>query len=241
MRQAVHDIYGLSANSPFVRSFLPSFCPFAPFTFILASFSFLLCRSHTLILPSPILELTESQNVRGLASPAPPGKEHNPHDQIPLFFTKVGPFSNPQETYSFYSLPFCKASTNKAELSPGFEGKGGEKHGTGGLGNSMSGVRRESSPYDVTFMDNIPYRQLCEVTLGSEELKQLKEAVHNGYYFEMMIEDLPMWGYLGEIEGEDLLLGESDASHTYLYPHLHFTIGTNQDKIVKASVHTSER
>tara|TARA_B110000305_G_C19142524_1_gene494184 strand:- start:329 stop:739 length:411 start_codon:yes stop_codon:yes gene_type:complete len=71
-------------------------------------------------------------------------------------------------------------------------------------------------------------------------VQKFKEGVHDSYYFEMLIEDLPMWGYLGEIEGEDIIMGEGENSRTYLYPHLHFTIGTNQNKIVKASVHTSE-
>ena len=32
--------------------------------------------------------------------------------------------------------------------------------------------------------------------------------MHQDYFFEFFVEDLPMWGYVGEIIGEDLLLGE---------------------------------
>lgn len=57
----------------------------------------------------------------------------------------------------------------------------------------------------------------------------------------MYIEDLPMWGYVGEIENEDLILGEGEESKTFLYPHLHFRIGTNSNKIVAVELTTEEQ
>ena len=47
-----------------------------------------------------------------------------------------------------------------------------------------------------------------------------------------------MWGYVGEIAGEDLVLGEIEGSRTYLFPHLHFKLGVNGDNIVSANVYT---
>lgn len=38
-------------------------------------------------------------------------------------------------------------------------------------------------------------------------------AIEDDYYFEMFIEDLPMWGYIGEVEGEELLLGHMETAH----------------------------
>ena len=40
-----------------------------------------------------------------------------------------------------------------------------------------------------------------------------------------------MWGYIGEVEGEDLLLGHLETARRYLYPHLHFSIGYNVDQV----------
>ena len=31
------------------------------------------------------------------------------------------------------------------------------------------------------------------------QIKELKNAIENDYFFEMFIDDLPMWGYLGEV------------------------------------------
>ncbi len=65
------------------------------------------------------------------------------------------------------------------------------------------------------------------------------KAIENDYYFEMFIEDLPMWGYVGEVEGEDVLLGHLETGRRYLYPHLHFSIGYNEDQVVSVNVSTN--
>ena len=87
-------------------------------------------------------------------------------------------------------------------------------------------------------MDNVDWRLLCKQQLTAEQVNQLKEAIHNNWFFEMFIEDLPMWGYIGDIAGEDLILGELESSRTYLFPHLHFRIGVNDNKIVAVSLST---
>lgn len=58
----------------------------------------------------------------------------------------------------------------------------------------------------------------------------------------MLIDDLPMWGYIGEVVHEEFLLGKSiQGARVYLYPHLHFTIGYNGDSIVTANVTTDAK
>jgi len=70
----------------------------------------------------------------------------------------------------------------------------------------------------------------------------LKDAVEDDYFFEMFIDELPMWGYLGEVVHEEFLLGKSiQGARVYLYPHLHFTIGFNNDQIVTANVTTDPK
>lgn len=70
---------------------------------------------------------------------------------------------------------------------------------------------------------------------------KFKEAIHNNYFFEMFVEDLPMWGYVGDFVNEDLLMGEVEGSKTYLFPHLQFHLGFNNDQIVSAKVTTDVR
>jgi hypothetical protein len=106
------------------------------------------------------------------------------------------------------------------------------------LGESIVGDRRESSPYEVSYGDTVDWRLLCKRHLMPKDLVAFKEAIHNNYFFEMFVEDLPMWGYVGDAEFEDLIQGEVKGSKVYLFPHLHFSLGHNNNKIVSAKVTT---
>ena len=110
------------------------------------------------------------------------------------------------------------------------------------LGESMAGDRRESSPYVVKYGQDVKDRVLCNLKLESDDLKKLKDAIANSFFFEMYVEDLPMSGFLGDLEDEDvvaqdLMMSGADG-RTYLFPHLQFTFGMNKNKIVSARVRT---
>jgi Endomembrane protein 70 len=109
------------------------------------------------------------------------------------------------------------------------------------LGEHIVGDRRETSPYEITFQDSVDWRLLCKKTLRKDELQRFKDVIHDNYFFEMFIEDLPMWGYVGDAMDEDIIIGEVDGSKTYLFPHLHFYLGYNEDQIVAAKVTTDVR
>lgn len=70
----------------------------------------------------------------------------------------------------------------------------------------------------------------------------MKSAIEDDYFFEMFLDDLPMWGYVGEVTHEEFLLGKSiQGARVYLYPHLHFSIGFNNDQIVSVNVTTDPK
>ena len=55
----------------------------------------------------------------------------------------------------------------------------------------------------------------------------------------MFVEDLPMWGYIGDSNEGDIILNEVDgAGKIFLFPHLHFSLGYNEGRIVSAKVTT---
>eukprot|EP00980_Cylindrotheca_fusiformis_P021022 scaffold8048_cov61-Cylindrotheca_fusiformis.AAC.1 len=99
------------------------------------------------------------------------------------------------------------------------------------FGESLVGDRRETSPYEISFLENVDWRLLCKKLLKKEDLQKLKDAIHNTYFFEMFVEDLPMWGYIGEVANEDILVGEVEGNTTHLLTHLHFTLGHNNGQI----------
>lgn len=152
------------------------------------------------------------------------GPHYAAHEPLQVIANKVGPFNNPSETYEYYSLPFCSRSKKKRRED---------------FGERLVGDRKVVSPYEVTFLDNVPWRLLCEQSFSRAELQVFTSAIENDYYFEMFIEDLPMWGYVGEVEGEDVLLGHLETVRRYIYPHLHFSIGYNADQVVSVNVSTN--
>ncbi len=157
------------------------------------------------------------------------------------------------EKYRYYSLPLCEIHSTKEEEEEAArkenlkvnrlagEARVGAIEHRQHLGESIVGDRRETSPFEITFSDSVGLRLLCEKTLSSDELKKFKDAIHNNYIFEMFVEDLPMWGHFGDFQNENIVMGEVEGSHTYLFPHLHFTLETNDNQIVAAKVTTDVR
>lgn len=153
------------------------------------------------------------------------GPRYAEHEVVKLLVNKVGPFNNPSETYEYFSLPFCSKNKKKVHEYA--------------FGERLVGNRKVVSPYDVTFLDPVPWRFACDRAYSKSELQMFTKAIENDYYFEMFVEDLPMWGYIGEVEGEDVLLGHLETVRRYIYPHLHFSIGYNVDQIVSVNVSTN--
>lgn len=172
-----------------------------------------------------------------------------------IFLTAVNdfdrPFNNPTETYRYYSMPFCHTHSSVEEeqrialeenvelqLEHNSEKRMGALRHRLRMGESLVGDRRETAPYEVTFMDSVEWRLLCKKELDQDDLTKLKDAIHDNYFFEMFVEDLPMWGYIGDVANEDIIMGEVEGSKTFLFPHLHFYLGYHDDQIVAARVTT---
>lgn len=174
------------------------------------------------------------------------GKVYKNKDEVHIIVNSVGPFNNPTEKYRYYSLPFCEIHDE--------HGKEGAVRHNQRLRESISGDRRESSPYVVNYGVNVPDRTLCTMQYVSDDIKRFKTAIENSYFFEMYVEDLSMWGFFGDIKGEDVIA--QDVGHlaeytggfesstsvgegvTLLFPHLDFSFGMNGGKIVSATVTT---
>jgi len=190
---------------------------------------------------------TYSARIRRVKS----GKIYEQHENVNVVVNKVGPFNNPTETYRYYSLPLCHEHSTEeeesdaafeqdVEVAHNFKGEkqvGAQKHKQR-LGESIVGDRRESSPYEVSYDDSVEWRLLCKKHMLPSDIQKLKDAIHNNYFFEMFVEDLPMWGYIGDVSDEDILGEIMDSSKTFLFTHLNFIIGHNNNQVVSAKVTT---
>ena len=77
------------------------------------------------------------------------------NEEVTLWLNKIGPFHNPQETYKFYTLPFCKP-----------EGEFHEQTKYAGIGEVLEGNSLVHSAMHMKFPIDVPKTQLCSQTLS---------------------------------------------------------------------------
>lgn len=105
-----------------------------------------------------------------------------------MWLNKVGPYANPQETYSYYSLPFCR---------PAKEPQPSSKHS--GIGQILEGNEFVNSGIDVQFGKDTPRTELCVASLDEAAAREFQDAVRRHYWYQMYLDDLPIWGMVGEV------------------------------------------
>jgi len=121
-------------------------------------------------------------------------------EEILLWVNKVGPYRNPQETYKYYTLPYCRPPQ---DVESRFEG----------LGEALQGYELIQSDMKVYFKRDVPESTLCEKTLNAEEVEKFKVAVKNQYWYQLFMDDLPIWGMVGEA------VPDGGEEKLYLYTH----------------------
>jgi len=144
--------------------------------------------------------------------------KYAPGEEVIIWMNTVGPYHNRQETYEYYSLPFCKG--HKKTIS--------HYHET--LGEALQGVELEFSGLDVKFKEDVSLTQFCSVKLTPANYDAFSYAIRHRYWYQMYIDDLPVWGIVGEKNEDDVL---------YMWTHKKFEIGYNGDQIVEINL-TSE-
>ncbi len=65
------------------------------------------------------------------------GKRYSDTDSVPFYVNKIGPYSNPSESYEYYSLPFCPPE----EVH--------HKHAS--IGEDFTGDHKMNARYDIRF------------------------------------------------------------------------------------------
>ncbi|KAB7494469.1 Transmembrane 9 superfamily member 1 [Armadillidium nasatum] len=134
---------------------------------------------------------------------------------ILLYVNKVGPYFNPHETYHYYELPVCRPAM--------------VEHKSLTLGEVLDGDRMAKSMYQIKFLEKANENVLCELTLSEEEVQYLKESIEENYYFEFVVDDIPVRDFIGHLEESGFL---PHTHKVYLWTHNHFNFYYNQDKII---------
>ncbi|KAL8222758.1 hypothetical protein R6Q57_020157 [Mikania cordata] len=138
-------------------------------------------------------------------------------EKVTLWVNKVGPYNNPQETYNFYSLPFCRQ-----------DGHAQAAHKWGGLGEVLGGNELIDSQMDVKFKENVERTTVCKLNLDEPKALQFKQAIEDNYWFELFI---GMHCFVGELPSD-----KNSYSKPVLFTHMNITIKYNNDQIIHVNL-----
>jgi len=185
----------------------------------------------SLVLAALALALLSARSVRASEET----HQYESGESVILWYNKLGPYANPHETYSYYSLPYCKPSNDPvpATKSPG-------------IGQVLEGTEFVNSGYEIYFARDTPKTVLCSTRLDAKGAEDFSRAVRRHYWYQMFLDDLPIWGMVGEllgVEEDRAMLGQehthSENQHAMVYTHRVFSISHNQDRIIEVNLTSS--
>ncbi|CDY44834.1 BnaCnng11900D [Brassica napus] len=105
-------------------------------------------------------------------------------------------------------------------------------HKWGGLGEVLGGNELIDSQIDIKFTKNVDRSVICHLELDEAKVKHFKDAIENSYWFELFMDDLPLWGFVGELApGKN---GEN-GKHV-LYTHKSINVKYNKDQIIHVNL-----
>ncbi|KAK9153677.1 hypothetical protein Sjap_001157 [Stephania japonica] len=140
-------------------------------------------------------------------------------EDVPLFVHRVGSPNNPSETYWFYNWPFCSPDqfTEKEES----------------LWKVINNDRLANSRYELKFRDVKNMELLCYKILTEEEVIKFRYAVCNDFYFQMLYDNLPLWGNIGKVV--DFYLPNKPNPRYYLFTHVKFDVLYNENQVIEVN------
>jgi transmembrane 9 superfamily protein 3 len=147
-------------------------------------------------------------------------------EEVKVWSNKVGPYHNPQESYLYHSLPFCRPS--KQEQKPRT------------LGDALEGNTLLNTGIALKFMSNRDRADMCKVDLNEDMASSFDFAVARQYWYQLYLDELPVWAMVGEVAEADYQSALESKATNMIYTHMKFDIGYNQDRIVQVNLTSKE-
>lgn len=149
-------------------------------------------------------------------------------EEVTVWTNKVGPYHNPQETYDFYTLPFCKPNMKAI------------RHKYDSLGVTLEGSDLLDSGLHLKFNVDESDKKVCDMVIDDEVAAVMTEAVKNHYWYQLYVDELPIWGMVGEyvkdVKDAKDKASEAAALHGFIYTHQIFSIGVNGNRVIDANL-----
>jgi len=147
---------------------------------------------------------------------------YNPGESVALWANKVGPYHNPQESYLYHSLPFCRPYIHERKSRT--------------LGDALEGNTLVNTGIKIQFLNDTEFTHMCTVKLNAETAASFKYAIQHQYWYQMYMDELPVWAMVGEEQAADGAQGEAHL----VYTHMKFTVGYNKDRVVEVNLTSEE-
>ncbi len=159
----------------------------------------------------------------------------------------MGPYSNPQEAYNYYSLPYCAPDNEhhpSRKVTNGKEGIEGlfNKLRSNTIGEYIGGHALRHSGHSVQYAPKEDYTESCTSKLSSQEdVDKFIQAANKQWIYQMYLDDLPVWGMVGEMHGPPTGEGGKEVKSPGV-PHIYtdrvISIQYNKDRIISVDLHS---
>jgi len=122
-------------------------------------------------------------------------------EHVELWVNKVGPYANPHEAYEYYTLPYCAPETKH---HPDNEDNFDSFKSFQSMGEYLGGHQLRHSGHDIVFEPGQTKTESCTTKpLTETEAAKFIEAIQHRWFYQMYLDDLPVWGMVGEVIPKD--------------------------------------
>jgi hypothetical protein len=73
----------------------------------------------------------------------------------------------------------------------------------------------------------VPLTNICSQKLTPADAAEFSSAIAQRYWYELFVDDLPVWGFVGDIKGE----ASTTKQHMVIFTHKQFNISYNGDRV----------
>lgn len=97
-------------------------------------------------------------------------------------------------------------------------------------------ARRSCSRPPAPGTVDVPKKVLCRDPLAPRSVKEFYTAITDHYWYELFMDDLPVWGFVGEYVSAETSAAEGGPSEeqVYIYTHKSFDINYNGNRVRRA-------
>merc|ERR1711865_711225 len=126
----------------------------------------------------------------GFGSADDSNHKYSPGEEVKVWANKVGPYHNPQESYLYHSLPFCRPSKREQKART--------------LGDALEGNTLLNTGISLQFRSDVSDNKdtervsMCTVELKADSAASFEFAISRQYWYQLYVDELPVWAMVGE-------------------------------------------